>query len=58
MDRAKNRLSPRHRECYDLLAEGKSHEEIALLTGTTVSNVGVVAHRMRKQFRILFEEVA
>lgn len=56
--RAKNRLSPMHRKCYDLLAEGKSHEEIALLTGTTVSNVGVVAHRMRKQFRILFEEVA
>ena len=56
--RAKNRLSPMHRKCYDLLAEGKSHEEVAHLTGTTVSNVGVVAHRMRKQFRILFEEVA
>lgn len=56
--RAKNRLSPMHRKCYDLLAEGKSHEEIALLTGTTVSNVGVVAHRMRKQFRTYFEEVA
>ena len=58
LDRAKNRLSPMHRKCYDLLAEGKSHEEIAHLTGTTVSNVGVVAHRMRKQFRTNLEEVA
>ena len=56
--RAKNRLCPMHRKCYELLADGKSHEEIALLTGTTISNVGVVAHRMRKQFRTNFEEVA
>ena len=58
LDRAKARLSPMHRKCYDLLAEGKSHEEIAHLTGTSVSNVGVVAHRMRKQFMTYFEEVA
>ncbi len=58
LERTRNRLSPRFREYYDLLAEGKSHEEIARLTGTTVSNVGVVAHRMRKQFRTLFGEVA
>ena len=58
LDRAKNRLSPMHRKCYNLLAEGKSHEEVAHLTGMTVSNVGVVAHRMRKQFRTYFEEVA
>ena len=56
--RAKNRLCPMQRKCYELLADGKSHEEIALLTGTTVSNVGVVVHRMRKQFRTYFEEVA
>ena len=56
--RAMNRLSPRHRECFDLLAEGKSHEEIAHLTGTTVSNGGVMAHRMRKQFSTYYDEVA
>ena len=56
--RARNQLSPRHREYYDLLAGGKSHGEIARLKGTTAGNVGVVAHRIRKQFRTLFEEVA
>lgn len=58
LEQAKNRLNPQMREYYDLLSEGRSHEEIAQLKGTTVSNVGVVAHRMRKQFRTLFEEVA
>ncbi len=52
------RLSPRYRKLYDLLAEGKSYEEIAYLTGTTVSNVSVVMYRMRKAFRNLYEEVA
>ena len=55
---AKNQLSPKHRECYDLLAGGKSYEQVAHLTGTTVSNVSEIAHRMRKQFRTYFEEVA
>lgn len=54
----RSRLSPRFRELFDLLAEGRSHEEIALLTGTTPGNVAVVAYRMRKQFRTFFEEVA
>ena len=58
VERTKNRLGSRDRECYDLLAGGKSHEEIARLKGTTVGNVGVVAHRMRIRFRTLFEEVA
>ena len=58
LERAKNRLSPRYREYYELLFDGRSHEEIAALTGTTVSNVSVVAHRMRKQFQSLCEEVA
>ena len=58
LDRARNRLNPKSKTLYELLAEGKSHEEIARLTGTTVSNVGVMAHRMRKQFRTCFEEVA
>lgn len=54
----RSRLSPQYMEYYDLLAEGRTHEEIARLTGTTANNVGVVAHRMRKQFRTLFEQVA
>lgn len=54
----RSRLSPRFREVFDLLAEGHSHEEIAGVTGTTASNVAVLAHRMRKQFRTLFEDVA
>lgn len=54
----RSRLSPRFRELFDLLAEGRSNEEIALLTGTTPGNVAVVAYRMRKQFRTFFEEVA
>ena len=58
LEQANNRLNPRMREYYDLLSEGRSHEEIAQLTSTTVGNVGVVTHRMRKQFRTLFEEVA
>ncbi len=58
VDRAKNRLSSRDREYYDLLAGGKSHEEIARLKGTTVGNVGVVAHRMRKHFRTCYNAVA
>ena len=58
LDQARSRLSPQYREYYDLLAEGRTHEEIARLTGTTANNVGVVAHRMRKQFRTLFEQVA
>ena len=37
LDRAKNRLRPMFRKCCDLLAWGKSHKEIAHLTGTSVS---------------------
>lgn len=51
--RARERLSPRFRECYDLLAEGKSLKEIAGLKGTSQSNAGVVAYRMRQQLRDL-----
>ena len=58
MEWAKNRLNPRLREYYDLIAEGLSHDEIACLTGTTTGNVGAIVYRMRKQFRALFEEVA
>lgn len=32
-------------------------DDVNEMVSTTVSNVGVVAHRMRNQFRILFEEV-
>ena len=58
LERTKDRLSPRYREYYELISDGRSHEEIAALTGTTVSNVSVVAHRMRKQFLTLYKEVA
>ena len=58
LNQAKDRLSPMHRKCYDLIAEGESNEEIARLLGTTVNNVGVLAHRMRKQFKTYFDEVA
>ena len=55
---ARNKLSPRFRECYDLLAKGYSHAEIALLTGSTAGNVAVIAHRMRQRLRALLAEVA
>lgn len=55
---ARARLSPRYQECYDLLAEGRSHAEIALLTDTTVGNVGVTAYRMRQQLKALLDDVA
>lgn len=58
LHQAKDRLDPKQRECYNLLAEGKTHEDIARLMDTTAGNVGVVAHRMRKQFKAYFEEVA
>lgn len=58
LERAKNKLSLRFREYFDLCSQGYSYEEIAGLTGSTVSNVSVVMHRMRKQFLTLYEEVA
>ena len=53
LERAKERLSPKFREYFDLIIEGNSLKEIARRKGTTASNAGVVAHRMRKQLRAL-----
>ena len=58
LERAKNKLSLRFREYFDLCSQGYSYEEIAGLMGSTVNNVSVVMHRMRKQFMTLYEEVA
>ena len=58
LQQAKAKLSPRFRECYDLLAEGRSHAEIAGLLGTNPDNVALIAHRMRNQLKTLLNEVA
>ena len=55
---ARAKLSPRYREYFDLLARGRSHDEIARLQGTSVGNVGVTVHRMRRRLRTFLDEVA
>ena len=55
---ARDKLSPRYREYFDLLDKGRSHDEIARLQDTTVGNVGVTVYRMRQQPKTFLEEVA
>ena len=55
---ASDRLNPRQKVVFDLINEGHSNREIAVLMDTTASNVAVEACRMKKRMRALLNEAA
>ena len=55
---ASDRLKPKEKAFYDLLNEGHSNQEIAVLMGTSANKVAVEACRMKKRMRALLNVAA
>ena len=55
---ASDRLNPRQKAFFDLINDGHSNREIAVLMDTSAGNVAVEACRMKKRMRTLLNEAA
>lgn len=55
--KALEKLAPRLRECYALVASGRSYGEIARLKGMTADHVAVQAYRMRRKLKSMMAAV-